>query len=116
MASKPEGESKVLDLKRQGESLCEKLDERRKPEVTELAKDTEQQWRAVLKASVQAEVRSLSDDFDIQSKNTQSWIRDKHQLLLSVGSHTPPEGRRHMAEVGGNLLNECCCVLCSTTR
>nr|XP_029131758.1 nesprin-2 [Labrus bergylta] len=98
MTSKPEGDSKVLDLKKQGESLSEHLEESRKPEVHHLVKDAEQQWRNVLQAARQAELRGLSDDFDSQSKNTQSWIRDKQQKLQSAGSHTPAEERTRTAQ------------------
>lgn len=89
----------MLDLKRQGESLCEHLEESRKPEVQQLVKDAEQQWRTVLQAARQAELQGLSDDFDTQSKSTQSWIRDRQQKLQSVGSHTPPEERSNTAQV-----------------
>lgn len=89
----------MLDLKRQGERLCEQLDESRKPEVEQLVKDTEQQWKTVLQAAKQAELRSLSDDFDTQSKNTQSWVKDHRQQLQSVSSQTPPEERVHTAQV-----------------
>lgn len=97
--SKPEGESKLLDLKRQGESVCEQLEESRKAEVQQLVKDSEQQWRTVLQAARQAELRALSDDFDTQSKDIQSWIRDRQQRLQSVGGHTPPEERSLTAQV-----------------
>ncbi|XP_075344165.1 uncharacterized protein LOC142402517 [Odontesthes bonariensis] len=98
MTSEPEGESKLLVLKRRGESLCERLEESRKLEVEQLLKYTEQQWKNVLQAARQAELRSLADDFDTQSKHTESWIRDKQQKLQSVGSHTAPEGRCHTAQ------------------
>ncbi|CAJ1074541.1 LOW QUALITY PROTEIN: nesprin-2 [Xyrichtys novacula] len=98
MRSKPEGESKLLDLKKQGDSLCERLEESRKPEVQQLVKDTEQQWRNVLQAARQAELRALSEDFDCQSKNTQSWIRDRQQKLQTVGSQTPAQERSNMAQ------------------
>ena len=104
MNSKHVGESKVLDLKRQAESLCEKLEEGRKPEVQQLVKDAEQQWKTVQQAAQQAELRSLSDDFDAQSKDAQSWIRDRQQELQSVGSHTPPEERINTAQVSLHLL------------
>nr|XP_033499149.1 nesprin-2 [Epinephelus lanceolatus] len=98
ISSKPEGDSKVLDLKTHGESLCKHLEGSKKPEVQQVIKDTEQQWGTVLQAARQAELRSLSDDFDAQSKNTQSWIRDKQQQLQSLGSHTPPDERCHTAQ------------------
>ncbi|XP_063764360.1 nesprin-2-like [Eleginops maclovinus] len=96
--SKPEGESKLLNLKTQAKALCEHLEESRKAEVQQLAKDSEQQWRNVLQAARQAELRSLTDDFDTQSKNTQSWIRERQQKLQSVGAHTPPDERCHTAQ------------------
>lgn len=99
MSSKPEGEAKVLDLRRRGDGLCERLEEIRKQEVQQLVNDAEQQWRTVLLTARQAEVRALSDDFDTQTKTTQSWIRDRQQELQSVGSHTPPEERSHSAQV-----------------
>nr|XP_020467229.1 uncharacterized protein LOC109966618 [Monopterus albus] len=98
LSSAPDGQSKLLDLKRQGESLCEHLDESRKPEVQQLVKNTEQQWRSVLQTARLAEHRSLADDFDTQSKSTQSWIRDRQQKLQSVGSQTPPGERCIIAQ------------------
>ncbi|XP_031729025.1 nesprin-2-like, partial [Anarrhichthys ocellatus] len=98
MTSQPEGESKVLQLKARGEGLCERLEESRKQELQQLVKDTEQQWRTLLQAARQAELRTLTDDFDMQSKDTQSWIRDGQQQLQSVGSHTPPDERCHTAQ------------------
>lgn len=94
----------MLDLKTHGEGLCKHLEGSKKPEVQQVIKDTEQQWGTVLQAARQAELRSLSDDFDAQSKNTQSWIRDKQQQLQSVGSHTPPDERCHTAQVCLNSL------------
>lgn len=94
-----EGQAKFFDLKRQGESVCEQLEESRRPEVQLLVDHIEQQWRSVLQAANQTELRSLSDDFDAQSKNTQSWIRDRQQKLQSVGSHMPPEERCNSVEV-----------------
>ena len=107
MTSETEGESKLLVLKRQGESLCERLVESRKLEVEQLLKYTEQQWKSVLQAARQAELRSLTDDFDTQNKHTESWIRDKQQKLQSVGSHTAPEGRCHTAQVCFNESTVC---------
>lgn len=89
----------MLDLKRRAEGLCERLEESRKSEVQQLVKDSEQQWQNVLLAARQAEVRALSDDFDAQSKDTQSWIRDQQQKLQSVGAHTPPEERSQAVQV-----------------
>ncbi|KAF7647688.1 hypothetical protein LDENG_00168300, partial [Lucifuga dentata] len=97
---KPDGESRVQDLRRRGLSLCEReeLEELRKQEVQQLLTDTEQQWRTVLQTARQVELRSLLDDFDSQNKTTQSWIRDIQQQLQSAGVHTPPELRLHTAK------------------
>ncbi|XP_071368199.1 nesprin-2-like [Centroberyx affinis] len=100
MNSKPEAESKVNDLKRRGDGLCEHedLEESRRQEVQLAVRDTEQQWRTVLQAAGEAEVRSLSDDFDTQRKDAQSWIRDRQQRLQSVSGHTPAEERCRTAQ------------------
>ncbi|XP_041669127.1 nesprin-2-like [Cheilinus undulatus] len=98
LTSKPEGESKLLALKKQAESVCEHLEESRKPEVQQLVKNAEQQWRNVQQAARQAELRGLSDDFDSQGKNTQLWIRERTQKLQSVGSQTPAEERINTAQ------------------
>ncbi len=89
----------MLDLKRRGESVCERLEESRRAEVQQLMKDAEQQWRAVLRAARQAELRGLSDDFDAQNKNSHAWLRDRQQKLQSVGTHAPPEERSLTAQV-----------------
>ncbi|KAL3969167.1 solute carrier family 6 (neurotransmitter transporter) member 19 [Sarotherodon galilaeus] len=98
MTSKPEGESQLLDLKRRGENLSKLLEDSRKLEVQQLVTVTEQQWTTVQQAVKQAEVRSLSDDFDVQSKNTEMWIKEKQQKLQAVGSHTTAEERCHTAQ------------------
>lgn len=105
MSSRPEGESKVLGLRRQAEGLCERLEESRKAEIEHLVNAAEQQWRSVLQAAGQAELRALSEDFDTQSHNSQSWIREKQQELQSVGSHTPAEERSRTAQVCSNGSN-----------
>ncbi|XP_047197727.1 nesprin-2 isoform X1 [Hippoglossus stenolepis] len=98
LSASPEGESKVLDLKRGGESLSDGLEQSRRSEVQQLVENAEQQWRMVLQAAGQAELRGLSDDFDTQSKDTQSWIRDRQQKLQSAGCLSPPEERCRTAQ------------------
>lgn len=102
MSSRPEGESKVLVLRRQAEGLCERLEESRKAEIEHLVNAAVQQWRSLLQAAGLAELRALSEDFDTQSHNSQSWIRGKQQELQSVGSHTPAEERGRTAQVCSN--------------
>ncbi|XP_061531422.1 uncharacterized protein syne2b isoform X2 [Phycodurus eques] len=93
-----EGESKVLDLKREAEHLWKTLDDSRKPELALLVEDTEQQWKSVLQTCKEAQLRSLGEDFEAQSKNTQSWVRERELQLQSVGIHSPPQDRRRMAQ------------------
>ncbi|XP_068456286.1 nesprin-2 [Clinocottus analis] len=102
LTSKPEGESKVLHLTTRADALCERLQESGKLEVRQSAKDAAQRWASVLQAAGQAELRTLSDDFDAQTRNTQSWIRDRQRQLQAVGEHTPPDERRHSAQ---NILS-----------
>lgn len=99
MTAKPEGESKLLELKRQAESLREHPEESRRAEAEQLVAGPEQQWRALLEAANQAGVRSLSVDFDVQSKNTEVWIGERRQRLQAVGGHTVPAERCHTAQV-----------------
>lgn len=92
----------MLSLRRQAQGLCEHLEESRKAEIEHLVNAAEQQWRFLLQAAGQAELRALSEDFDTQSHNSQSWIRDKQQELQSVGGHTPAEARSRTAQVCSN--------------
>lgn len=52
MSSKSNGEAQVTELKRRARSLCEQkdLEGDKKLEVQQAVKDTEQQWRMVLRA------------------------------------------------------------------
>lgn len=75
------------------------LQESVRAELQRLVGDAEQQWRATLQTAGQAELRTLSEDFDAQSQNTQSWIREKQQQLQTVGAQTPPEERSIAAQV-----------------
>lgn len=57
MSSKPEGDCKVNNLRRRGQSLCdhEEVEARRKEEIQHTVRDTEEQWRRVLQAAKQLE-------------------------------------------------------------
>lgn len=99
LAFNPEGQSKLLSLKKQGESLAESG----KPEVQQLLQDTEQQWKTVMQAARQTEHRALSEDFHAQAETSQSWIRDKQLRLESAGRHAPPEERCGAAQVSSEL-------------
>ncbi|RVE56937.1 hypothetical protein OJAV_G00211230 [Oryzias javanicus] len=94
----PEGDSKLQDLKTQGERLCEPPQGSRTPEVQQLVTFTEQQWTSVLQILRQVELRALSDDFNAQTKATEAWVREQEQKLEAVGCHGPPEDRDRAAK------------------
>lgn len=79
------------------------LQESMAAELQALVSDAEQQWRTTLRTAGQAELRTLSDDFDAQSQSTQAWIREKQQQLQGVGAQTPPEDRSVAAQVSRDL-------------
>lgn len=87
----------VTGLKSRCDAL--QLQESVRAELQRLVGDAEQQWRTALQTAGQAELRTLSEDFDAQSQNTQSWIREKQQQLQTVGAQTPPEERSIAAQV-----------------
>lgn len=91
----------VVGLKSRCDGL--QLQESVRAELQRLVADAEQHWRTALQTAAQAELRTLSEDFDAQSQNTQSWIREKQQQLQTVGAQTPPEERSVAAQVGHEL-------------
>lgn len=91
----------VMGLKSGCEGL--RLQEGVRAELQRLVGDAEQQWSTALQTAAQAELRTLSEDFDAQSQNAQSWIREKQQRLQTVGAQTPPEERSLAAQVGAHL-------------
>lgn len=101
LSSKAEGESMLMGLK--GRCDGPQLQESMTEELQKLVGDAEQQWRTVLQMAGQAELRTLSEDFDAQSQSTQSWIREKQQQLQTVGAQTPPEERSIAAQVRHDL-------------
>lgn len=109
LSSKPDGDSKLQDLKQQCQSVCDNkgLDENKRREVQDAVKHTEEQWRKVLQAAEEnlnkAETEAATDkDFDAfksQSESTQSWIKEQKQKLSSLVSHMPFEERLQVAQV-----------------
>lgn len=65
--------------------------------MEQLVSCSQQLWRTVLQATTQAELQSLSEDLDSQSKTTESWIRERLQKLQCMDD--PPEERLHTAQV-----------------
>lgn len=53
MNSKSNGEAQVMELKKRAKSLCDQkdLEKDKRQEVQQTVKDTEQQWKTVLRAA-----------------------------------------------------------------
>lgn len=109
LSSKPDGDAKLQDLKRQSQSLCENqgLDESRRREVQDAVRQSEEQWRKVLQAAEEglkkAETEAAAGkDFDVfkaQNESNQSWVKEQKQKLLSLGTQMPLEERLQVAQV-----------------
>lgn len=100
MSSKPEGESKLQELRRRGQSLCgQDLEENKKQEVEQKVKDAEERWTKVLrdakqaldKAEKQCALEGQLRDYEALRENTRAWLGDKQQSLVSLDSHIDPE-------------------------
>lgn len=72
LSSKAEGDSKVDDLRRQSESLCEQedLEKSRKQEVQQSLRQTEEQWRTSLQTAEEClrDTQVLSSDQDVPTQ------------------------------------------------
>lgn len=109
LSSKPEGDSKVNNLRRQSDSLSgqEDVEESRKQELQRSVGETEEQWRMALQTAEQAlnkaEAQALLEKdfsaFKTQNDNVQSWIRDQEQNLQSLGGCMQAEEKPQIAQV-----------------
>lgn len=102
VGSRAEGDSMVTGLRSGCDGL--QLQDSVAAELQTLVQDAEQQWRTLLQTAAQEQLRTLSNDFEAQSENTQAWIREKQQQLQTVGAQTPPEERSLAAQVWGGRL------------
>lgn len=123
LSSKPNGESKLQDLKQQCQSLCDNqsLDESRKQKLRDAVGHTEEQWRKALQGAEEALKQAQTEkaterDFDAlktQSENIQTWIKEHKQKLLSLGSHMEFEEKLQIVQVNlqvGHGLQICCII------
>lgn len=111
--SKPEGDSKLTNLRNQSQSLCEQeeLEESRKQKVHQLVRETEEQWKMALqtaeealnKAQTQALLDKRLDTFRTQSETIQSWIRDQEHKLQSVVGFMQVDKKLEAAKVSLKL-------------
>lgn len=102
------------DLRRQSERLCEQenLAERRKQEIQQSVRGTEEQWRTAVKTVEEALNQAIAqvlldkdlDAFQAQNERVQSWIRDQEQNLQSLGGCMQVEEKPHIAQVSLKCL------------
>lgn len=106
LSCKPEGDSKLTELRRQSQSLSdhEDLEEDARREAQQTVKDSEEKWRTVLQAAEdtlkKAEVQySLSRElqaFHTQAGSTKTWVKELQQQAEAKGSGT--QGSRAQIE------------------
>lgn len=108
MSSKPEGDSKLLELRRQSQSLCgQDLEEHKKQELQHKVSEAEERWTSVVQtaklaldqAERQCALEGQLMDFKVLSETTRSWLQDKQQSLDSLDRHTDPERTINTAQV-----------------
>lgn len=83
------------------------MDESRRRELQDAAKQKEEQWSRVLKAAEQAlkkaeaeaEAQKAFEAFKIQNENIQSWVKEQKQKLLSLSSQMQFEERLQIVQV-----------------
>ena len=109
LSSRPEGDSKLQDLKRRAQSLCEHqdLEESRRREVQQTIREVEEEWRRILqeaeKAQSQAEVQEALEKevkgFKAYEESTRLWVRNLQHRLVSLGSLKNTEDKLKTAQV-----------------
>ncbi|CAL8302952.1 unnamed protein product, partial [Boreogadus saida] len=103
LVSRPDGDARVDDLRRRGQSVCEREDpeEGRRREVQQAVEATAERWSSVLQRAEEslrgAEARAAAeeslDGFRSQKESVLSWVRQQAQTLRSVGGHMTFEER-----------------------
>lgn len=109
LSCRSDGESRLQDLKDQGQSLSEnqELKDSRRQEVLDAVRRTEEQWWNVFQTAEevlnQAETQAASErDFDAVKNQNQvfkAWIKDQKQKLLALNSQMQFEDRFQMIQV-----------------
>lgn len=111
MSSKPEGDSKILEVRRRGQSLCSQdLEEPQKQELQQKVRGTEEQWMSIMQTAKQAldqaerqcALEGQLRNFKALSQNTKTWLEDKQQSLISLDHQTDPERTINTAQVSLN--------------
>lgn len=111
MSSRPYGDSRVRELKRQGQNLCSQdLGEPKKQEVQQKVKGVEERWTNLMQTAKQTldqaerkcALESQLRNFKAMSENTRAWLDDKQRSLDSLSHETDPEKTRNTAQVRRN--------------
>lgn len=111
LSSKPEGDSKLQELRRQAQSLCgHNLNEHKKLEIQQAITDAEDQWTRVLQAAKQSldqaerhcTLEGQIRDYEALNEHTRVWLEEKQQCLLCLKSQTDPKKTINTAQVSLN--------------
>lgn len=109
--SKAEGDSKLQELKRKGQSLCgQDLEEHKKQEVQQKVRRAEELWMRILQdakqamdqAEKQCALESQLRDYEALKEDTKTWLEKKQQSLVSLDSQADPEEIIRTAQVSLN--------------
>lgn len=108
MKSRPDGDSKVQELRRRCQTLCtQDLEEPKEQEVEQKVKGIEERWTNLMQTAKQAldhaekkcalegQLRSFKD----LSENTRAWLEDKQQSLDALDLQADPEKTIAAAQV-----------------
>lgn len=84
LSSRPDGDCKVNNLRRRGQSLCDHQDteEGRKAHVQQTVTDTEEQWRTVLQAAKQVEMAAEAQTAQ-ETERRKMEVR-KHSAIIPI--------------------------------
>lgn len=106
LSCKPDGDSRLLELRRHSQSLLEQpdLEETEKQQVHHTVEESEEQWSRVLqsaeenleKAEVQYSLSRELEAFRNQAESTSCWVQELQQQAKSKGSGT--QGSRALIE------------------
>ncbi|XP_077395395.1 uncharacterized protein syne2b isoform X3 [Festucalex cinctus] len=99
LLNQAEMQSKLQQLKEQGQSLCNKLnpDDGLLREIQDLIRATEGGWAGVMKTVEEAQ-RDASAALRDHIEAAQSWIRERRCQLLSLGPHMPAQERLRVTQ------------------
>lgn len=111
MKSRPDGDSKVQEVRRRSQNLCSQdLVEAKEQEVEQKVKGIEERWTNVMqnakqaldlaerKCALESQLRSFKDVSD----NTRAWLQDKQQSLDTLDLQSDPERTISAAQVSQN--------------